>query len=268
MKHRLALPLLTAAALTLAGCGSSTPDAPSAGAGSESPSASSASPASDLSGDITVLAAASLTETFTSLAKDFEAEHPNVSIKLSFGSSSTLAQQIAQGAPADLYASAGTKALDLLPEAAKSAPTVTIAKNVLEIATPAGNPKQVTGLDSLADTGLNVVLCAETVPCGAAADGVLKKAGVNAHVVSREIDVKATLAKITLGEADAAIVYHSDVVSAGDKVTGVEIPTEQNTSLDYPLVTLTSGPAVTAFADFIAGPHGLKALTGAGLLAP
>ena len=156
---------------------------------------------------------------------------------------------------------------EMLAEA-KAKPTTTLAKNVLEIATPPGNPKKVTGLASLADASTNVVLCAETVPCGSAADAVLTKAAVTAHVVPREVDVKATLAKITLGEADAAIVYHSDVVAAGSKVEGVEIPAAQNTTLAYPLVRLTDTAATKAFADLLASAAGLKELETVGFLAP
>jgi molybdate transport system substrate-binding protein len=146
--------------------------------------------------------------------------------------------------------------------------TVTIARNTLEIATPAGNPARVTGLGDLARGDLDVVLCAATVPCGKAADEVLARAGVEAHVVSREVDVTATLAKVRLGEADAAVVYRSDVASAKGAVTGVEIPDGQNTVLDYPMARFDDDPAVTAFADYVAGPEGTRALTAAGFLAP
>lgn len=258
---------LLLAVVTLGACGGTTTD--TASTASASPTGSvSASPSQTLSGTVTMLAAASLTESFNTLATDFMAAHPGVKIDISYGSSSTLAQQVAQGADADLFASAGTKALNQLPEQAKARPTVTIAQNVLEIATPPNNPRNVTGLASLADPGTNVVLCAPTVPCGAAADTILGKAGVTANVVSREVDVKATLAKVALGEADAAIVYHSDVVTSQGKVKGVEIPPEQNTTLAYPLVLLTDNAAAKAFADFIAGAEGQKVLTKAGFLTP
>lgn len=276
-------PVLAALALTplLLGCGggatadpgtSSVPGSADGTSGSAGAVASGpvgpAPSGADLTGEVTVLAAASLTGPFTALAKEFEAAHPGVTVRLSFGSSTTLAQQIAQGADADLYASAGTKALAQLPPAAAEAPRVDIARNVLAIATPPGNPAEVTGLASLADPDTDVVLCAATVPCGAAADLVLKKAGVDAHVVSREIDVKATLAKVTLGEADAAIVYHSDVATAGERVTGVAIPDAQNTTLTYPLITLGDGEAARALAAFIGGPSGREELTAAGFLVP
>lgn len=257
-----ALAAPAALALLLAGCGGSPADTVSG-----SPAASSSASSTGLTGEVTVLAAASLTKTFTALATSFETANPGVSVRLGFGSSTTLAQQIAQGAEADLFASAGTPALEQLGDV-EPTDTVTIAQNTLEIATPPGNPAKVTGLADLAKEDVDVVLCAETVPCGKAADQVLSKAGVKANVVSREVDVSATLAKVTLDEADAAVVYHSDVVGSKGAVVGVEIPAEQNTTLAYPLARFGDDPAATAFAEYLAGPEGLAALQGAGFLAP
>ena len=218
---------------------------------------------------VTVLAAASLTEPFTALARAYEQDHPGVTVRLGFGSSTTLAQQIAEGAPADVYASAGESALDLLPpDAAADGGRAVIARNTVEIATPPDNPGEVTGIADLADPDLAVVLCAATVPCGAAADRVLAAAGVTPHVVSREVDVKATLTKVTLGEADAAMVYHSDVVSAGDAVHGVPVPAADDVTLTYPLLWFSADPDVDGFARFVAGPDGTAALVDAGFLAP
>ena len=218
---------------------------------------------------VTVLAAASLTEPLTTLAQQYERTHDGVKVALSFGSSTTLAQQVAEGAPADVVAFAGTAALDLLPkDATDRGGRATIARNTMEIATPPDNPGGVHDLADLAKPDLDVVLCASTVPCGKAADTVLSRAAITPHVVSREVDVKATLAKVRLGEADAAVVYHSDVVSAGDGVKGVVIPTAQNTTLDYPLVWLNAKPDTAGFAAFVRGPEGRAALTVAGFLAP
>ncbi len=253
--------LLAALALLLAGCGG--PTATSSG----NPAASTGGGSTQLTGEVTVLAAASLSTTFTALAESFQRDHPGVRIRLSFGSSTTLAQQVAQGARADLFASAGTAALAQLGDATPT-DTVTLARNTLEIATPAGNPAGVRGLADLARADLDVVLCARTVPCGKAADEVLAGAGITPHVVSREVDVGATLAKVTLGEADAAVVYHSDVVSAQGKVEGVEIPAARNTTLDYPLARFGDDAATRAFAAHLTGPEGLAALQRAGFLAP
>lgn len=250
--------------LVLAGCGAAPADAPGASA---TGSAASASAGSQVSGEVTVLAAASLTRTFTALADSFEEANPGVDVRLGFGSSTTLAQQIAQGAEADLFASAGTPALEQLGDVTPTS-TVTIARNTLEIATPPGNPAGVRTLEDLGRADVDVVLCAETVPCGRAADEVLAEARVRAHVVSREVDVGATLAKVTLGEADAAVVYHSDVVGAAGKVEGVVVPAARNTTLEYPLARFGDDPAAVAFARFLTGPRGLKALRAAGFLAP
>ena len=222
---------------------------------------------SETAGTVTVLAAASLTEPLTTLAARYEQDHPDTRVRLSFGSSTTLAQQVAQGADADLLATAGTAALEHLGEE-EPAETTTIARNTLEVAAPPGNPARVTRLADLARTDVQVVLCATSVPCGQAADEVLARAGVRANVVSREVDVNATLAKVTLGEADAAVVYHSDVVSAGDAVVGVEVPPGQNTTLDYPLARFGDTAAVKDFAAFVAGPEGQAALASAGFVAP
>lgn len=264
MKIRLAAAVPAVLALLLAGCGGSPTDTASS---ATSGATASAETSTGVTGEVTVLAAASLTKTFTALAKSFEAANPGATVRLSFGSSTTLAQQIAQGAEADLFASAGTAALEQLGDV-KPASTVNIAKNTLEIATPPGNPAKVAALADLAKEDVDVVLCAETVPCGKAADQILTKAGVKAHVVSREVDVSATLAKVTLDEADAAVVYHSDVVGSQGKVEGVEIPADQNTTLEYPLALFGDDAAAKAFSDFLSGPEGLKALQDAGFLAP
>jgi molybdate transport system substrate-binding protein len=218
-------------------------------------------------GTVTVLAAASLTTPFTELAEQYMADHPGTEVRLSFGSSTTLAQQVAQGAPADLLATAGAAPLAQLGDVVP-VETTTIARNTLEIATPPGNPAGVEGLVDLASPDADVVLCASTVPCGKAADEVLARAGVEAHVVSREVDVTATLAKVRLGEADAAVVYHSDVVSAAGTVEGVVVPTADNTTLPYPLARLADSAAAADFAAYVAGPEGTTALTASGFLAP
>ncbi len=238
-----------ASLLLLAGCG-----------------AGGASASSD-SGTVTVLAAASLTAPFTAIAEQYMADHPGTEVRLSFGSSTTLAQQVAQGAPADVLATAGTSAMNLLGDVEPAA-TVTIARNTLEIATPPGNPAHVVGLDDLASSDVDVVLCAATVPCGRAADEVLARAGVTPHVVSREVDVTATLAKVRLDEADAAVVYHSDVASSKGSIEGVEIPESDNTTLTYPLARFGDSSAAADFGAYVAGPEGTAALVAAGFLAP
>jgi molybdate transport system substrate-binding protein len=220
-------------------------------------------------GSVTVLAAASLTEPLTTLARDYEHDHPGVHVALSFGSSTTLAQQVAEGAPADVVALAGTTALAVLPEgAARNGGQATIARNAMQIATPPDNPGRVGSIDDLRRQDLEVVLCAATVPCGKAADTVLQGAGIAAHVVSREVDVKATLAKVRLGEADAGIVYHSDVVSAGDSVHSADIPAARNTTLAYPMLWLNRRTHTVGFTRLVTGPTGIAVLGAAGFLRP
>ena len=262
MKTRYAAALALVAVLG-SGCGGGptntvTTTATPAGSGTAS---------AQVSGEVTVLAAASLTKPLTALADTYEATHPGVTVRLSFGSSTTLAQQVAQGADADLLATAGTAALARLGDE-KPTETTTIARNILEIATPPDDPANVASLADLARPDVQVVLCAASVPCGKAAAEVLAKAGIAANVVSREVDVSATLAKVTLGEADAAVVYHSDVVSARGSVRGVEIPADQNTTVTYPLARFGDDAAARDFAAYVAGPEGLAALTAAGFLAP
>jgi molybdate transport system substrate-binding protein len=248
-------------ALTLTACGSgstSTADRGTQGASDSS---------SRLTGRVVVLAAASLTESFSRVKADFEAAHPGVTVEVSFGSSATLVQQVNHGAPADVVALAGESAAKPL-DASLVKDSKVFATNVLEIAVPPANPAGVKALTDLGRPGLKVVLCASTVPCGEAADTSLARAGVAASVVSREIDVKATLAKVRLGEADAAVVYHSDVVAAKGAVTGIEIPTDVNTALRYPVIRLTDEPAATAFVDFVLGPESGQTLRALGLGAP
>ncbi|MBC7560945.1 MAG: molybdate ABC transporter substrate-binding protein [Dermatophilaceae bacterium] len=218
---------------------------------------------------VVVLAASSLTESLTAAARDYEKSHPGTDVQLSFASSSTVVTQVNQGAPADLIALAGETAMAPLEKSRIARDgTRTLAANTLEIATPPGNPGKVTTLADLSRPALRVVLCAATVPCGMAAAKALSAAGVVAHVVSYEINVKATLAKVQLGEADAAIVYHSDVVSAGGRVRGVPIPASVNQRLDYPLVRLSEDTATVAFAAYLLSDQGHQRLRDHGFQLP
>lgn len=218
---------------------------------------------------VVMLGASSLTESLTAIAKDFEAGHPGTDIQLSFAASSTVVSQVNQGAPADLIALAGRSAMGPLDKGlvAKDG-TRSLARNTLEIATPPSNPGNVHAITDLSRPTLNVVLCAATVPCGKAAAKALSVAGVVAHVVSYEIDVRATLAKVQLGEADAAIVYHSDVVSAGARVRGVKIPATVNQTLDYPVIRLTNDPTTVEFMTYLLSDQGRKRLRDNGFLTP
>jgi molybdate transport system substrate-binding protein len=218
---------------------------------------------------VVVLAASSLTESLTVIATDFEASHPRTEVRLSFASSSTVVTQVNQGAPADLIALAGEASMGPLEKSriAKGG-TQTLAANTLEVATPPGNPGHVSTLADLSRPTLKVVLCAASAPCGKAAAATLATAGIRAHVVSYETDVKATLAKVQLGEADAAIVYHSDVVSAGARVHGVPIPVAVNQRLEYPLIRLTSDPTTVAFTAYLLSGQSRQRLREHGFLMP
>jgi molybdate transport system substrate-binding protein len=271
-----------AGTVLLAGCG---PASPSPGAASPSMLGSAAAPtlgsaaaltlgsaaAPTLTGSVTVLAASSLKETFTALGKQFEAAHPGTTVTFSFGASSALATQITQGAPADVFASASTKNMDAVVAAkAADAPTV-FATNVMQIALPPKNPAHIATLADLAEPGVKVALCQVAVPCGATAAKVLANAELTLTPVTREADVKTTLAKVELGEVDAALVYVTDVKAAGTKVTGIEIPADVNASTSYPIATLTASTNAAlakAFVDYVLSTDGATALRAAGFAAP
>ena len=248
-------------ATLLTGCGSTTPASePTALQGASGASSS-------LQGTVTVLAAASLTESFDQLKKDFEAAHPGVTVETSYGSSATLVQQVNNGAPASVLALAGTDAAAPLDQSMVK-DTRTFATNVLEIALPPSNPARVTSIDNLGKPTVKVVVCADTVPCGKAAQATFAKARVVPNVVSKEVDVKATLAKVKLGEADAAVVYRSDVVAAKGAVKGAEIPSQLNTSLSYPAITLSDDAATSAFVAYLLSAKGLDTVQSFGFGAP
>jgi molybdate transport system substrate-binding protein len=258
-RRTVATAVIAVAALTLVSCGDDTPAA--------SPSSSSTSTAS-LSGTINVFAAASLTGTFTELGKDFEAAHPGVKVVFNFAGSSALAQQINQGAPADVFASAAPKNMDQVTDKGTA---TTFVKNELEIAVPKGNPAKITGLKNFTDKNLKIALCAVEVPCGAAADKVFKAANLTPQPDTLEKDVKAALTKVSLGEVDAALVYKTDVLSAKDKVEGIEFPEADQAINEYPIATLTKAKnpdGAKAFVDYVLSAQGTKLLTDAGFEAP
>lgn len=256
MRKSLPVAVLAAATLALAACGGSSEAETNSGEG--------------LSGEITVFAAASLTDSFSTLGKAFEAENPGTTVTFSFAASSALAEQITSGAPADVFASAATKNMDQVVAAGIATAPVTFANNTMEIAVPADNPAQVKSLDDLTKPDVKVVLCAEEVPCGVSARTVFQNAGIKVTPVSNEADVKSTLSKITLGEADAGLVYVTDVRAAGDQVTGVEIPDDVNAGTAYPIATLKSSKnaeLAKAFEDYVLSDAGTRELQAAGFAA-
>jgi molybdate transport system substrate-binding protein len=192
-----------------------------------------------LRGTITVFAAASLTAAYTTIGTDFEKSHPGTMVTFTFSGSSTLVSQIQQGAVGDIFASADQPNMQKLINAGLTAESpIVFAHNDLEIVVGKGNPKHITSLVDLARSGLVVVLCAPAVPCGRYAAQSLRKAGVTVNPASEEADVKAVLSKVALNEADAGIVYVTDVKAAGAAVEGVAIAPALNVVAEYPIVIL------------------------------
>ncbi|ABD11772.1 ABC-type molybdate transport system, periplasmic component [Frankia casuarinae] len=262
----VALAVLGAGLLATAGCGGSD------GGAAATPSATASSAASGVQGTVKVLAAASLTGSFTQLGKDFEAANPGSKVTFSFAGSSQLAQQITSGAPADVFAAASPATMKTVTDAGDNvgAPKVFV-RNQLVIAVPKGNPKGITDLPALTKPGVKVALCAEQVPCGAAAKKALAATGVNLTPVTLEQDVKSALSKVTLGEVDAALVYRTDVKASAGKVDGVEFPESAKAINDYPIVALKNAPnavGATAFVNFILSDKASTVLTNAGFQAP
>jgi molybdate transport system substrate-binding protein len=226
---------------------------------------------SGLSGSITVYAAASLTESFTTLGKQFEAAHPGTKVTFNFAASSALATQINQAAPADVFASAAPKNMDSVVKAGNAKDPKTFVVNTMEIAAAPGNPAHIATVQDLAKSGVKVAVCDPAVPCGVVATQVFKNAGVNVKPVASEEDVKSTLATVESGEVDAGIVYVTDVKAAGSKVVGVPIPDSVNATTDYPIATLTkskNADLAAAFVSYVESADGLAVLTAAGFMKP
>lgn len=261
------LALLAVAAVLLAGCGGSP------GTDGSAPSSSgSGSTATRLTGTLTVFAAASLTGVFTDLGNQLKAANPGLQVRFDFAGSSTLATQLTQGAPADVFASANEAQMKVVTDAGlqTAAPTI-FTENVLEIAVPKGNPGHVTGLADFARPDLTLAICAPEVPCGAAARKVFQATGITAVPDTEEEDVKAALTKVQLGEVDAALVYATDVQAAGSEVAGIPFPEAEQAINEYPICTLKAAPnpeAARAFVDLVQSAEGQQALTAAGFGKP
>jgi molybdate transport system substrate-binding protein len=243
--------------LLLSACGGAQPQA-------TAPSRSSEGSAT---GAITVLAAASLTEAFNQIGKDFEAKNPGSKITFSFGSSATLAAQIVQGAPADVFAAASPATMQTVSAAGAANTPKDFASNTLEIAVPKGNPHEITGLQDFGDESKRIALCAPQVPCGAAAVKVFAAVKITPKPDTLEQDVKATLQRVASDEVDAALVYKTDVISAGEKVDGMEFPEAQDAITTYPIATLKDfkNPALAhAFVDYVLSSDGQAVLAKAG----
>jgi molybdate transport system substrate-binding protein len=254
---------VAAAVVALAGCSAGTPAATSTPTNGE---------ASTLSGEITVFAAASLTGTFTDIASEFEGANPGTSIALNFAGSSDLATQITEGAPADVFASADTKNLTTLADAGLlEGDSVDFATNVLTIAVPPGNPAHIAEFADLAGADVKTVVCAPQVPCGAATEAVEAASGVTLTPVSEESSVTDVLGKVTSGEADAGLVYVTDVAAAGDAVEGIPFDETGEAVNTYPIAQVgenANAELGAAFIDYVTGPDGQAVLNAAGFGAP
>lgn len=205
-----------------------------------------------------VSAASSLTGAFTEIGKAFESTHPDASIIFNFAGSSSLAEQIAQGADVDVFASADIAIMQEVVDAQLAADPVNFATNVMQIATPPGNPANVGSVYDLAKSSIKVAICAAQVPCGVDAIALFANASITVTPVTREPDVKSVLAKVIADEVDAGVVYVTDVLVSGDKVTGVEIPANINVTSTYPIAALaeSTNPFAAQFAAFVAGAEG------------
>ncbi len=218
-----------------------------------------------------VYAAASLTESFTALGKQFEKTHPGSTVEFNFGPSSGLAEQIRSGAPADVFASASPSNMETVVHNGNAKDPKTFAVNSMEIAVPADNPGGVSELADLASKKVKVALCQAQVPCGKVAAEILDNAGLTLRPATEEVDVKSVLTKVTLGEVDAGMVYVTDVRAAGQKVEGVQIPAAENATTDYPIATLQDSKqqqAADDFVDLVLSGDGADVLEKAGFRSP
>ena len=250
---RLAAALAVAALLLVAGCG----DESGGSSGAAAPS------------EIKVFAAASLTAAFTELGQQYTSANGGTKVTFNFAGSQALATQIQQAAPADVFASADLANMDKVKDLVGTSQN--FASNLLAIVVEEGNPKGVKGLDDLARPDLKVVLAAPDVPAGKYAAEILGKAGVAVKPVSQEDNVKAVVTKVSLGEADAGIIYVTDITAGGAKVEGVDIPREQNVLATYPIATVKASRApdeAQAFMDLVLSAEGQQVLKQYGFLPP
>jgi molybdate transport system substrate-binding protein len=258
--------------VALASCSSATSTTPSSGGATNSPAAGVAPAAGKLSGQLVVFAATSLTAAFDKIGAQFEKANPGVSVKFNYNGSSTLATQIKQGAPADVFASANAANMGTVTTAHLASGTpAEFARNQGEIMVEAGNPHHITSLSQLANPGVKVVLCAPEVPCGSLAEQVFKNAGVTVKPVSEEQNVGGVVTKVSMGEADAGVVYVTDVKSAGSKVTGVPISASENEIVGYPMAQIATAPnptAATAFMSYVLSPAGQQVLSSYAFMPP
>ena len=255
MTARRALGAALAASVALAGaaCSSSSP----------SPSSSSGTPFTT----ITIGAASSLTDVFATIGEEFMADNPGIAVSFSFAGSSAIAEQIRGGAPLDAFASAGTSSMDPLAGEGLVTGVTAFATNTLMIALPPGNPAGIAGLGDLAEA--TVIVCQEQVPCGVATVQLIERNALAVTPVSYEPDVVSVLGKVEADEADAGIVYATDVLSGGTRVEGIAIPADDNVITTYQAAVVAesaNADAAARFVDYLRGPKAQDALAAAGFL--
>lgn len=254
---RALIGLAAAAAMVLAGCGSSTDDAAD-------------SSADELSGTLIVFAAASLKATFDQIRTAYMDQNPGVEFpEIFYDGSSTLVEQIKEGAPADVFASADQNNMDKVTDLVTG--RVDFATNSLQIAVAPGNPNGISSLADIAADGIVTVICAPEVPCGAASHRALDAAGVTLVPASEEQNVKAVLTKVASGDADAGLVYATDVNSAGGDVDGIDFPEAADAVNVYPIAIVSESAnqaAGQAFIDLVTGAEGQQVLASVGFGTP
>lgn len=261
----------SALAVALTACGGATGSGEAAGGDGG---------AGALSGELTVMAAASLTDVFAEIAEDFREQHPRVEIIFNFAGSSELAQQINSGAPADVFAAADTSTMEQVVEgegldadwaAENGADGLVFATNTLQIAVPPDNPAGIESLEDLAGDGVQAAFCAEEVPCGSATVAALEASGLEITPVTYEEDVRSVLTKVEMGEVDAGLVYATDVISAQGRVQGLDFPQAQEVVNDYPTGVLAGSDApelAAAWIEAVTSDEGAAVLGDAGFGTP
>jgi molybdate transport system substrate-binding protein len=249
------------AALVLAACSSSSGSTSSSGTSAGKPS-----------GTLVVFAATSLTAAFDKIGAQFEKANPAVNVKFNYNGSSSLATSITQGAPADVFASAAPANMKTVTDANLASDTPQdFATNEGEIMVESGNPEHIRSVSDLASSKVKVVVCAPEVPCGAVAQEIFKNAAVTVKPVSEETNVGGVVTKVSLGEADAGIVYVTDVKENQDKASGVPIPASENATTEYPIAQIKGAPnakAAAAFISYVLGPNGQQVLASFGFMPP
>lgn len=256
--------------IAIAGCAATPSQAELSTPGSAAAADSPDAPTSALAGPLRVFAAASLKTTFDDLRTTFMAQHPGLDFpQITYDGSSTLAAQIQEGAPADVFASADEKTMDTVGSLLTD--RVDFASNTLRIAVAPGNPKHITSLADLAKSGVLTVICAPQVPCGSASHTALDEAGVSLKPASEEQSVTAVLTKVATGEADAGLVYATEIRSSDGAVDGVDFAQAAHAVNIYPVAAISGSPhlaAARAFIELVTGPTGRSILAAAGFGGP